>query len=261
MYTKKSLSFTILFFISLSCSASTLLSGPKLLHNSRQLLLVLSPTWNSFQGTLQLYQRPALNNRWRLVSKGPIPIVLGKNGMAWGPEVSQWYPLSATEQQKQEGDGRSPAGIYPLGTAFGFAPNARSIPHMNWPYLPLTNTSICVDDKKSSYYNQLIDSATMNNWDPNTSGEHMLEIVPQYTWGSVIRYNETNTVGNGSCIFMHVWKSPEAGTTGCVAMEQDELVHILSWLDPAKKPVIVVLPQAVYNDVQSQWGLPMLFPF
>lgn len=246
----------LLFLKTLTCSASPSLPVPEVLQHSTQLLLVLSPEWNSFQGTLQRYQRSAPGKAWHLVSKEPIQVVLGKNGMAWDPELVGQYPLPQAERKKQEGDGRSPAGVYEMGTAFGFSTDTRFIPRMKWQYLPLKTTSICVDDKTSQYYNELIDSAAVSDWKAGTSGEHMLEIVPQYTWGSVINYNKNNVVGNGSCIFMHVWLDATAGTAGCVAMEQDKIIKILGWLDPAKKPVIAMFPRDAYKDIQNKWRLP-----
>lgn len=248
----------VFLFKTATCSASVPLSIPDVLQKSKQLLLVLSPGWDSFQGTLQRYQRSAPGQAWHLVNKKSIQVVVGKNGMAWGAELVGQDQLPQTERKKQEGDGRSPAGIYELGTAFGFASDTRLIPGMKWQYLPLKATSICVDDKTSKYYNQLIDSVAVTDWKSGTSGERMLEIVPQYTWGSVISYNKSNMVGDGSCIFMHVWRNAMAGTAGCVAMEQNEIIKVLSWLDPAKKPVIAVFPLDAYRDIQSKWGLPLV---
>lgn len=247
-----------LCFKTATCSVSTSLPVPDVLQHSTQLLLVLSPEWDSFQGTLQRYQRSAPGKAWHLVSKKPIQVVVGKNGMAWGAEFVARYLLPQTERQKQEGDGRSPAGIYEIGTAFGFATDTRLIPRMKWQYFPLKTTHICVDDQTSQYYNQLIDSTAISDWKPGTTGEHMLQTVPQYTWGSVINYNKDNVPGAGSCIFIHVWREAAAGTAGCVAMEQDEIIKILRWLQPAKKPVIALFPRTVYKDIQNKWELPRM---
>jgi len=56
----------------------------------------------------------------------------------------------------------------------------------------------------------------------------------------VIEYNMHPIVkGKGSAIFLHVWKQRGA-TAGCVAMSEEMVLRILGWLDPAKKPLIIM---------------------
>lgn len=134
---------------------------------------------------------------------------------------------------------------------FGF--NEKS--DFKFDYFPLTQTSVCVDDEKSIYYNQLIDGAKAPKQDWN-SGEKMLE-VPGYKIGGVIQYNEEpRTPGGGSCIFIHIWKDPTAGTAGCVAMEEKNLRQVLSWLNRTKNPVILVFPMPVYKNLKMALKLP-----
>jgi D-alanyl-D-alanine dipeptidase len=62
----------------------------------------------------------------------------------------------------------------------------------------------------------------------------------------------------GSCVFLHIWSGPAQGTAGCTAMAQDQLEPILTWLDPAKTPILVQLPQAQYKKLRKPWRLPKL---
>jgi hypothetical protein len=39
-------------------------------------------------------------------------------------------------------------------------------------------------------------------------------------------------------------------------MEESKLLEIRSWLDPAKKPVLVQFPSALYRNVKVRWSLP-----
>ena len=84
----------------------------------------------------------------------PFPVVVGKSGLAWGKG------LSSVEQSegpvKREGDGKAPAGVFKLGTAFGYDSTADT----KLPYLALTSTIECVDDSHSARYNELVDGAT-----------------------------------------------------------------------------------------------------
>jgi L,D-peptidoglycan transpeptidase YkuD (ErfK/YbiS/YcfS/YnhG family) len=52
------------------------------------------------------------------------------------------------------------------------------------------------------------------------------------------------TPGKGSSIFMHIWRSAEKGTAGCVALAKPNLIQTMRWLNKDKKPMIkVVAPQ------------------
>ncbi len=64
-----------------------------------------------------------------------------------------------------------------------------------------------------------------------------------YRIGFVIEHNPDGRKGAGSCIFAHLWKSPTSPTAGCTAMTDDTMERLLGWLDPAKKPVFVLLPK------------------
>lgn len=220
--------FLFLCFLGLSTS----LFAQNNLKQSEQMIAVLTPDWNSVNGVLQRYERQSENQKWKKIGS-EIPIVVGKNGMAWGIYSNN----SSNDLIKKEGDGRTPAGIYEMGPGFGFADKSSS----RLDYFPLTDTSVCVDDVQSSYYNQLLDSAKVPTVDWK-SGEQMHQ-VPGYRIGSVVQYNMEHPVrGGGSCIFLHIWKNPNAGTAGCIAMQETNLKTILSWLNSRKNPMIVILP-------------------
>ena len=79
-----------------------------------------------------------------------------------------------------------------------------------------------------------------------------------YHYGVVVGYNQPPVAGAGSCIFLHVWKSAQAGTDGCTAMDPAEMVSLLSWFDPRKNPLLVQMPQAQYQQMRKRWALPAL---
>src|SRR6476620_10183313 len=84
------------------------------LDGSRQMVLVVTPAWDSTSGSLRRFERDAPSGAWRQVG-GAVPIVVGRTGVAW--DDRQGAPR-AGEPVKREGDGRSPAGVFPLDTAF-----------------------------------------------------------------------------------------------------------------------------------------------
>jgi L,D-peptidoglycan transpeptidase YkuD (ErfK/YbiS/YcfS/YnhG family) len=132
---------------------------------------------------------------------------------------------------KSEGDGRSPSGIFPLGIAFGYDPSIVT----KMPYRQATDDDFWVDDVDSEDYNKWVKG------EPNAaSWEKMKRDDDQYKYGVVIEYNMHPIMkGKGSAIFLHVWKPGEA-TLGCVSMSEEMILEILGWLDPAKKPLIIM---------------------
>jgi len=237
-----------LAFLSLPVFAAKNISA-LLLEQSDQLLLVQTPDWEANRGQMQFYQRSQSGAPWEKVGEA-ITVVVGESGTAWGVELAQnkWAgPV------KVEGDQRSPVGVFKLGPAFGFAPQVEASFKLN--YFPLTDSSVCVDDVKSHYYNQLLDSSSVAHPDW-TSGESMRQ-VSVYQQGSVIQYNMDQPVhGAGSCIFLHSWEGGEGGTAGCVALDEARLKSILSQLDSSRKPVMVILSAPAYQILKGKWDLP-----
>jgi L,D-peptidoglycan transpeptidase YkuD (ErfK/YbiS/YcfS/YnhG family) len=231
---------------------------------STQLIAVTSADWNSVEGRLQRFERANVHEMWRPVGD-PIPIVLGKNGLGWGigvVAIEGSGVRAADEPIKKEGDGKSPAGIFALGTAFGYA--AQPLPKIKLPYLTLTPSIECVDDIQSKHYNQVLDrSSVVPDWN---SSEHMRNAGESYRWGIVVDHNGTvvgrnskpPVPGGGSCVFLHIWQSHTQGTAGCTAMEQPNLEILLTWLDPARKPLLVQLPVRTYQRLSHLWRLPKL---
>jgi len=212
---------TILFLATM-----TLWSGA--LEQSRQLIVVTTKGWNDNSGMLQRYERESKG--WHKVGK-PIPVKLGRNGLGWGIGLHQ-IPKDA-KQIKKEGDGRSPAGIFTLKQAFGYAPFV-----VDYPYEVYRATDHCVDDIHSKYYNKIVDSTKIT---PDYhSKEHMKFPKDYYKYGIVVNHNHIDEPGAipgaGSCIFLHIKKIP---TAGCTVMNEDQIKEIIRWLDVNKHPLLV----------------------
>jgi len=224
---------------------------PTLLQSATQLVVVKTANWDTLQGKLQRYQRKNSHSTWKPVGNSWV-IVVGKNGLGWGNKMVSAYALPGPK--KQEGDNKSPAGIFPLGTSFGFTDQAS--PKTKLDYYQIKNDTVCVDDTHSKYYGHIVESnkVTKDDWN---SGEQMHQIYPFYKHGLVVDYNVTNpTLGAGSCIFMHIWKSNQKGTAGCTAMPEPAVKQLIAWLDKDKYPVLVQLTNADYQHVQPAWKLP-----
>lgn len=244
--------------------AQTFRSVSHVFAHATQMIVVTTSSWNAVDGKLQRYQRRSPRARWRQVGAS-IPVVVGTHGMGWGMGLvaTEDDPArAASDPVKREGDGRSPAGVFALGTAFGFA--AQPFNGSRLPYLTLTPSIECVDDVSSKYYNRVLDRSTVSpDWN---SSEHMLAVGEAYRWGIVVDHNggaaraneNPPRPGGGSCIFLHIWSGPGRGTAGCTAMPEENLETLLTWLDPARKPLLVQLPASAYTRLMQPWRLPPL---
>jgi D-alanyl-D-alanine dipeptidase len=230
-------------------SAASVPALPEPLAEARQLLLVTTPDWNTVAGELRRFERAEPGASWTPVA-APVRIVVGRNGMAWDPTRE---PV-LEGPTKREGDGRSPAGVFTLGTAFGLADPGEA-GWLKLPYVQEVATLECVDDPGSRHYNQLVDRATVPSVDW-TSSEKMAQVGEAYRWGVVVNYNTPAVAGRGSCIFLHIGGEGGRGTAGCTAMAPDDLRAVMAWLDPARAPVLVQLPAAAHDAIKGAWALP-----
>lgn len=220
---------------------------------AHQHLVVVTEGPGEIQGLLFRMERgqeagsAGVEDRWRQAGD-PVPVVVGRSGV--GP--------------KSEGDGRSPQGVFPLGPAFGYAPQAP--PGVHFPYEPMAPGAVCVDDPGSPFYNQVFDpeklpEGAVHDW---TSAEAMRRDLAHedglYRWGVMVRYNEPPAAGRGSCIFLHVWRGPDSPTAGCTAMEGGELLSVLRWLDPAANPILIQGDPAYLEELAQEGILPYAVP-
>jgi D-alanyl-D-alanine dipeptidase len=239
--------FSVFFFFFITCG-----NYNPIPQKSQQILLVLTPSDSSFQGKLYRFQREVTKNRWNKVGE-TIPIVLGKKGLGWG--IGLHNSRNDKIPQKMEGDRKSPAGVFTLGTVFGFVPT-QDLKNFNFPYRQVTDMLECIDDSNSVYYNQLVTANHVDSVDWQSS-EKMFRVKTGYALGVVVGQNRDPAVkGRGSCIFLHVWDGPIYGTHGCTAMSALDMKSIVFWLEEDKNPVLVQLTTELYQNLKSSWSLP-----
>jgi D-alanyl-D-alanine dipeptidase len=229
-------------------------SNDPVLSECNQLIVVVTKDWNAVPGKMILYQRNDKDGAWGKIGKS-FPVVVGRNGLGWGRGLNP--PANRPGPVKHEGDGKSPAGIFRLSSAFGLAEPAR-MNSLRLPYVQLTATIECVDDVKSTNYNSIVDRGKFTAPDWNSS-EKMRDVGAQYRLGVVVDHNiSPRENGGGSCIFLHIWKDARTGTSGCTAMSPEKIESLLSWLDPSAHPALVQLPESEYKKLQTAWSLPSL---
>jgi len=234
MKTLSVLTLTVAIFTACQSTAIQNISIPK---ETKQLLVVSTANWSTKNGTLQRFEKK--NDVWNPTGAS-VSIVLGRNGLAWGLGLHQ-IPTDA-KYVKKEGDGKAPAGLFNLGNAFGYKPY-----DIDFPYSVYKRTDHCVDDGHSQWYNQIIDSTTVDK--DYKSFEHMKLRNYLYQYGIVVKHNPENIPNSGSCIFIHIKSKTGNGTAGCTAMKENKITTILKWLRENKKPLLLQLPKEEMNKV------------
>ena len=211
---------------------------------SRQVVVVTTPGWNSSYARLQTWRLTSSDEWTRVVD--PVAARVGWNGVR-------------REATRQQNTGTTPAGTFGLLRGFGLAkPAGVQLPYRRidkndwWPYDP-------ADPKTYNVFQpQRVKSAKWRtDWAERLKSygtQYRYSVVLDYnlpsriTWrsGQRISRNTADTSGGGG-IFLHV--SGSGATAGCVSISRDHMRRVLKWLDPDKDPVIVIGPRSVIEKM------------
>ncbi len=200
--------------------ASSTVNNMKTIGTSKQLIIVTADNESTRNVVIETFEK--YDSGWK--KRNTFAGVIGKNGMI---------------SSKHEGDYETPEGKYTITTAFGRQVN----PGTKLPYRKITADDVWVDDSKSTLYNTW-QSASKNNGRWNSAEKMNISL---YDYGFVINYNVSRTPGKGSAIFFHI-AGTSGYTAGCTATSKTNVISILKWLDPAKKPIIIQTP---FNKVTN----------
>ena len=108
---------------------------------------------------------------------------------------------------KKEGDGATPSGVYSFDLAFGLLDD----PGSELPYHKIAEGDFWVDDPASPYYNYALN----------------------------LDYNKERTPGEGSAIFLHCFKaSGYQGSSGCICLPESRMKELLGLVDTNTRIVI-----------------------
>ena len=207
-------------------------------HGCGQLVLVTADDWSASAATVRRFERAAPDAAWVPVEKA-VPALLGERGLAWGLGLHT-VPGGDGAPHKREGDRRSPAGVFRLTGAFG---TREKIAGLKLPAVPLSPTLEAVDDPASRHYNRIVNRAGIAR--PDWHSAERMGAVRDYALGLVVAHNPRAVPGAGSCIFLHVRSGARTGTAGCTVLRARDLTALARWLDAAREPVLVQLPQAL----------------
>lgn len=224
----------------LSCQSTQELCDSSPIANSKQLIISLSPDDQATDSEISLWEKK--RNRFQLIKTFPAKI--GRNGLTI---------------KKQEGDGKSPAGIFKVYSAFG---QNQSIPS-KMPYRQVDQNSHCIDDVAHPDYNKIVHNFHKPA-DSSLSTENLKQVGAPYELALTVDYNGMNQgqpiPGKGSCIFLHIWKRDKnempVPTAGCTSMSRAHLYELAYWLKPKKSPRLIQMTQSQYQAKRKAWCLP-----
>ena len=168
-----------------------------------KLVVGIAPDWNSLSGHLQRFRRDA-NGAWTPVS-GSIPVLFGKNGLAWGRGVEG---TAEPGLHKQEHDGRAPAGIFKIGKIYTYD---SALPDgARYPFHTVTAADAWIDDSNSPDYNRFVTIPDPMHPPAWFDKEKMRHGDFAYRWLVEIRHNsDPPKPGDGSAIFFHIRRTKD----------------------------------------------------
>ena len=154
-------------------------------------------------------------------------------------EAGLWREVLSTDAtigkngigKKEEGDGKTPTGMYHFTFGFGIKENPGTV----LEYIQVDDSYYWVDDSTSKYYNQFVSTDGVEiDWN---SAEHIVDAEESYHYVLALDYNKECVPGLGSAIFLHC--TPTGGA-GCVAIPEADMVKILQHV---KQDCIVIIDE------------------
>ncbi|WP_300350048.1 cell wall-binding protein [Clostridium sp.] len=195
--------------------------NPKL-EGSSQLIVATTNNMSSSYCNIEVYEKNS-GGMWNEVDSTYGRV--GKNGLAY------------IKDRVQSTD-TTPAGVMDIIGSFGVYDN----PGTKINYMKIEDDMYWDLNNGSKYYNRLV------RYNPGGDYEHLLSYKRQYEYALITDYNYNQVPNKGGAIFVHCLG--RGATGGCVSMPREEMLKTLKWIDPNKKPKILVIPK---YDMSKYW--------
>lgn len=131
--------------------------------------------------------------------------------------------------EKTEGDGKTPEGIYSIGECFG-----NTVPpcEMSVPYTLIDDDDYWDGDSSSDTYNTHVrGSEKGEKWLNDGQYEHLIKYTHSYKYAAMINYNVAPTVPQkGSAIFLHIPSPGSTSSAGCVVIPEEYMIKALEMM-------------------------------
>ena len=136
------------------------------------------------------------------------PCILGRGGV-----------ISA--EQKREGDGASPLGIWPMRRVF-YRPDRLNRPETALPIVPLTPRDGWCDSPEHPLYNRPVRLPFEASHEQLWREDHVYDVIVE------LGHNDAPVRANyGSAIFMHLMRDDKKPTQGCIALDPADMSEML----------------------------------
>ncbi len=211
--------------------------------DAEQLVVVTGRSRTSSHATLRTYHKGP-DGAWT----ERFPAMPARNG------YGGWVPAG----QRVQDTGTTPQGTFTLTTAFGLDAD----PGTALPYRRVDADDHWAGDERDPKTYNLFQAVVspVRTWRTQRA-ERLAAYPAQYRYAAVIDFNRPDPatvtwdrflrqyrtsrpadVRRGSAIFLHV--NGAGSTAGCVSVARADMVSVLTWLNPARLPRIVMAPEA-----------------
>jgi L,D-peptidoglycan transpeptidase YkuD (ErfK/YbiS/YcfS/YnhG family) len=127
---------------------------------------------------------------------------------------------------KREGDGCSPAGLWPLRRVL-WRPDRGPTPATRLPHAPLSPNDGWCDAPTDTAYNRPVTLPYRASAEALWREDRLYDLI------IVLGHNDTPVIpGAGSAIFIHLARPDFAPTEGCIALAAADLIHLLAHSRP-----------------------------
>lgn len=124
--------------------------------------------------------------------------------------------------QKTEGDGATPIGRWPIKRVF-FRPDRTAPPQTTLPLVPLRPHDGWCDAPFDALYNRPVSLPYPASHERLWREDHVYDVIVE------LGHNDDPVVPErGSAVFIHIAKPDFTPTEGCIALNRDDLLDILS---------------------------------
>lgn len=149
------------------------------------------------------------------------------NGKRYACTLGRAGVISA--DQKAEGDGKTPLGVFPLRQLL-YRADRVARPETQLPVEILTPQTGWCEEASHADYNKKI---TLPH---PAATDHMAREDHLYDYVVVIGYNDAPVVpGKGSAIFMHLARPDSTPTAGCVGLRPADMLEVLKHCDKSSR--------------------------
>lgn len=145
------------------------------------------------------------------------PVAIGRGGLT---------------QNKREGDGATPTGVWRL-MGGGYRADRVARPQAPFDLTPIGPRDLWSDDPADVAYNQPVRAPHPWSHERLRRADGLYDIVLITDWNWPVA-----EPGQGSAIFVHCWRGPRVPTAGCLAFRPDHLRWILARWTPRSRLLI-----------------------